>query len=565
MVADDEDGNSHMIDAEGLSSVIEDSVPAFNIDKIYLDAFRQVTSSSGESYPEVNKAINERINSGTLIFNYVGHGSESGLAHERILKPDDINSWSNFNRLPLFITATCEFSRFDDMDLNVATREMTQKTSAGEMVLFNKNGGGIALMSTTRVVYSAPNYFLNKNIFDIAFEPDESGKALRLGDIVRIAKNRSGSGPNKRNFSLLGDPALRLAYPWHGKVVTDSVSIDTLKALSVVTVSGQIEDFSGSIASDFDGEVSPIVYDKENMIRTLANDGGSPMEFNLRNNILYSGKAIAENGMFTYTFIVPRDIDYSFGTGKISYYASNEKGDMNGSMNDLIVGGFTTTSLTDTTGPEITLYLNDTLFRNGGLSDDSPVMLAIIEDEGGINTTGSGIGHDLTAYLDNNSNNTFVLNNYFENDVNNYMRGQIEYQFSDLEEGSHSLTVKAWDNYNNSSEKSLLFLVKTGEDFILNNLMNYPNPFFTDTRITSEHNRPNALLEITVNIFNLSGQLIKIIKTSALSTGYMLPSVQWNGYDDGGKKVGRGVYPYSVTVTTGGNETARASGRMIIL
>ena len=217
LVADDEDGNAHMSDAEGLASLLNDSVPEFNVDKIYLDAFRQVTSANGQSYPDVNNAINDRINSGCLIFNYVGHGSETGLAHERVMKTDDIKSWVNGSRLPLFITATCEFSRFDDVDLNIITREMTGKTSAGEMVLLNENGGAIALMSTTRVVYSAPNYFLNRNIYDAAFTRDSAGNAIRLGDIIRIAKNNSGSGPNKRNFSLLGDPALRLAYPWHGQ------------------------------------------------------------------------------------------------------------------------------------------------------------------------------------------------------------------------------------------------------------------------------------------------------------------------------------------------------------
>ncbi len=572
LVADDEDGNSHMVDAEGLSSLLSDSVPTFNLEKIYMDAFRQVTSSGGESYPEVNKAINERINEGCLIFNYIGHGSENGLAHERIVKPDDINSWSNTDRLPLFITATCEFSRFDNMDLNVATRDMSEKTSAGELVLFNKNGGGIALMSTTRVVYSAPNYYLNKNIFDAAFRRDESGKALRLGDIIRIAKNNSGSGPNKRNFSLLGDPAVRLAYPWYGNVATDSVNhkvvgsdIDTLKALSIVTVSGHVEDLNGNLAEDFSGNVYPVVFDKENKIRTLANDGGSVMEFSLRSSILYRGKITAAKGRFSFTFMVPRDINYSYGNGKISYYAGDEKGDMNGSLTGMTVGGFTNKGLSDTTGPLITLYLNDTLFRSGGITDEKPVLLALIEDEGGINTTGAGIGHDLTGYIDNDQGSSFILNNYFENAVNDYMKGQIIYKLPELEEGKHSLTVKAWDNHNNSSEESIRFIVKNGENFILNNLINYPNPFIEDTRITAGHNRPDTFLEVIVNIYNLNGQLIKIIRKSGSSSGYTLPSITWNGNDDGGKKVGRGIYPYSVTVKTEMGEITRASGRMIIL
>ena len=224
LVADDEDGNAHMSDAEGLNLVIKDKAPEINVEKIYLDAFRQITNVNGQSYPDATRAINNRINSGCLIFNYTGHGNEMSLANENVVQTDDIRSWKNGGRLPVFITATCEFSRFDDSSYQPCRREMSNKTSAGETALLNNDGGGIALMSTTRVVFSAPNYFLNKNIFRYAFDRDSAGNALSLGDIIRIAKNNSGSGANKRNFTLLGDPALRLAYPWHGKVVTDSVN-----------------------------------------------------------------------------------------------------------------------------------------------------------------------------------------------------------------------------------------------------------------------------------------------------------------------------------------------------
>ncbi len=572
LTADDEDGNTHMADAEGLAAVLNDSVPAYNIDKIYLDAFSQITTVNGQSYPEVNKAINDRINSGCLIFNYTGHGNESGLAAERVVKTEDINSWKNGGKLPLFITATCEFSRFDDIEINLATRQITGKPSGGEMVLLNKDGGGIALMSTTRVVYSAPNYDLNRNIFSSAFNHDESGNPLCLGDIIKIAKNTSGSGPNKRNFTLLGDPALKLAYPYHGKVITDSVNnvsvydkIDSLKALSLITIAGHIEDPLGKPLNTFNGVVSPLVYDKSSKIKTLANDGGQSMTFNLRNNILFSGKTMAKKGRFRFTFIVPRDIDYSFGSGKISYYANDDKEDMNGSFNDIIAGGFFKTLLTDNEGPDIKLYMNDTLFRNGGLTDSNPRLIAIINDKDGINTTGSGIGHDLTGFLDNESNRSFLLNSYFENDFNNYVRGRINYDLSGLSEGNHSVTVKAWDNFNNSSEKTISFRVVTGEKLMLRNLINYPNPFLSETNISLEHNRPDNKLDVTIKIFSIDGRIIKIIKTKVETTGYTLPTIVWDGNDEGGRKVGKGMYPYTVTVITGKGETARVSGRMIIL
>jgi hypothetical protein len=571
ITADDEDGNTHMSDAEGLAGLVEERAPWVNLDKIYFDAYNQVTTSTGQFYPDVTKAISDRINSGTLVFNYIGHGNETSLAHERVLTPNDINQWQNITKLPLFITATCEFSRFDEITINSVTGGITGKSSSGEKILLNSKGGAIALMSTTRLVYSAPNYALNRNIFEAAFARDIEGNALRLGDIIRIAKNRSGNNTNKRNFLLLGDPAVRLSWPWHGNVVTDSINrvpagenTDTLKALALITVAGHIEDNSGNHSLDFNGVVAPLVFGKPSVIQTLANDGGQKMDFKQQNNILFSGKTRAENGRFRFTFIVPRDIDYSPGQGKISYYSFDESRDMNGSFSGIITGGFSNINNYDSEGPAIRLYLNDTLFRSGGITDSNPRLLALIEDMGGINTAGTGIGHDLSCWLDNDRTKSFKLNNYYENDLGSYSRGRIIYSFAGLDPGGHTLTLKAWDNYNNSSEKSIVFRVDAGEKFVLKNLLNYPNPFIEDTKISAEHNRPDELLDVTVTIFSMNGAVLRILRASVPATGYQLAPVEWDGYNSGGQRAGRGVYPYRVTVTTGNGETSTISGRMII-
>ena len=572
LAADDEDGNIHLNDAEGLAKELNDSVPFINVDKIYLDAYKQITSGSGESYPAVNKAITDRINSGCLIFNYVGHGNENGLAQEQVVKTADINSWTNNDRLPLFITATCEFSRFDDMDINVISGQMTEKTSAGEMVLLNRNGGGIALMTTTRLVYSAPNYTLNRNIYSCAFERDENGNALTFGDIIRIAKNRTGNGPNKRNFTLLGDPALRLAFPWHGKIITDSLNnaaisenTDSLKALSLITIAGHVENMKGGMLDSFNGIVSPVVFDKPDKVRTLANDGGTSVDFDVRNNILFSGKTRAGNGRFRFTFIVPRDINYNFGNGKISYYASSGSDDMTGYFNDIVVGGFSGKASDDDEGPEIRLFMNDTLFRSGGMTGGNPTLMAIIGDRTGINTSGASIGHDLEGFLDNDRENPFNLNGYFENDFDDYTRGRVTYDLVNLSPGSHTVTVKAWDNSNNSSEASLDFRVENGNKLILSNPLCYPNPSSGEIHITAGFNRPGEVLDITINIFSLDGRVIKIIKARDMPEGFVLTPVIWDGTIGGGGRAGRGIYPFSVVVTTGSGETAIAHGRIIIL
>ncbi|MGB8490615.1 MAG: type IX secretion system sortase PorU, partial [Bacteroidales bacterium] len=571
LVADDEDGNTHMSDAEGLAGMLADSVPWVNTDKIYFDAYKQVTSPTGQFYPEVTEAINTRVNEGALIFNYIGHGNETGLGHERVLTTSDIGQWKNGSKLPLFITATCEFSRFDDININSVTGEISEKSSAGEKILLAPGGGGIGLMSTTRLAYSAPNYTLNRNIIDVAFDMDQDGNALCLGDIIRLAKNRSGSNVNKRNFVLLGDPAVRLSWPWHGKVITDSINntpasegADTLKALSMITVKGHLEDNKGQACPDFNGIVASLIYSQPSEIETLANDGGEKMKFMRYDNILYKGETVAANGRFEFTFMVPREIDYTFGKGKIIYYAYEGERDFRGSLDDIIVGGFSGEVRPDTTGPAIKIFMNDTLFRDGGMTDRDPKLLAVISDAGGINASGAGIGHDLICWLDGDRSGYTSLNSFFENAPGSYSSGIVSYPFHSISAGRHTVTLKAWDNYNNSSEKSLSFRVEENGSFIINNLINYPNPFSEKTRITAGHNRPGNEIGVTVEIFSVEGKKIKVIKTISSTSGYLIDPVEWDGTAGNNRKVAEGIYPYRVTLRLSTGETASISGRLII-
>ncbi|HPA86927.1 MAG TPA: type IX secretion system sortase PorU [Bacteroidales bacterium] len=570
ITADDEDGNTHLADGEGLARIVEEKAPWINTEKIYFDAFRQETSSTGEFYPDVEKAINDRINNGVLIFNYIGHGNELNLGHERVVTPSSISKWDNSGQLPLVITATCEFSRFDDMEINTLTGTASGKNSSGENILFSK-GGAIALMSTTRLVYSAPNYTLNKNIFDIAFSRDHNGQPMSFGDIIKTAKNNSSNNMNSRNFVLLGDPALRLAWPWNGEIVTDSVNskhvsgdIDTLKALSLVTISGHVTDHLGNILESYNGYVNPTVYGQEISVKTLANDGGSPVEFPERKNILFSGNTRSINGRFSFAFIVPRDIDYSYGTGRISYYGWDEKGEFKGVFSGITIGGFSNVNQTDTTGPGIKLFISDTLFRDGGITGSDPILLALINDPSGINATGKGIGHDLACWIDDDRSEIYILNEFFENDHDSYTSGKVTYRLPGLDPGRHTLTLKAWDNFNNSSEKSISFVVDTTGQFIIKNLVNYPNPFSELTRITAGHNRPGETIGVTLLIYDMSGRTINIIKRQISSSGYQLESLEWDGTNAAGMKAGRGIYPYILKATLFNGETATISGRMII-
>lgn len=572
LVADDEDSNLHMFDAEGLAEAAAASAPALTTEKIFLDAFRQVTTVTGDSYPDASKAVDDRIAAGCLVMNYVGHGNESGLAHERVIRTDNINSWKNRTMLPLFITATCEFSRFDDVDINPATGAISPKTSAGEMVLLNPDGGGIALMSTTRVVYSAPNYTLNRGIYDFAFRSAPDGRSMRLGDIIRQAKVSSGIGMNKRNFLLLGDPALRLAWPVNGNVVTDSINgvhvsqpADTLKALSLVTISGHLEDTGGSLMSGFNGTVEATVFDKPGNVSTLANDGGSPMTYPVTGNVLFRGSTTVTDGRFSFSFIVPLDINYSYGYGNIKYYASDGTTDLNGYYRGITVGGFSESAMDDTEGPVIRLFMNDTLFNDGGVTDSSPVLLALISDRSGINATGTGIGHDIIAWFDDDTRNVVTLNNLFRADIGKHSSGSLVYPLLITGKGEHTISLRAWDNLNNPSVATLRFVVETSGTFRLSNLLAFPNPVTEGTKFTAGHNRPGSEIEVTITIFSSDGRPVRVLRDKSFSEGYALPDIPWDGCDNNGGRVARGLYLWRTEAVTSEGEKTSATGRFIIL
>ncbi len=560
-IGDDEENNIHMRQADQLARSIEQNYPDFTVGKIYLDAYTQVSTPSGPRYPDVNDAIGQRVEKGALIMNYTGHGGSKGLAHERVLRIEDVLSWKNADRLPLFMTATCEFSRFDEYEA----------PSAGELVLLNPDGGGIALLTTTRLVFSPPNQVLNEYFYDYVFEKDENGRNYKLGDIIRLTKNATSGGINKRNFTLLGDPALELAYPKHRVRVEAINGIpateqgDTLKALGKVTVSGYMEDETGNPLDQFNGTVYPTVFDKSSSITTLSNDGGSPFNFSMQNRVLYKGKATVTNGTFSFSFVVPKDISYNYDYGKLSFYAEDGLEDAHGSFQQVVIGGTADSVTEDTEGPQLEVFMNDENFVFGGMTDESPVLLAYVSDSNGINTLGNGIGHDLTALLDGNTQQPIILNDYYEADADSYKSGKIRYSFKNLEAGPHTLKVKVWDVYNNSSEEILEFTVNADQDLRLDHVLNYPNPFTTHTRFFFEHNQPSADLEVLVQVFTVSGKLVKTIEHYAPASGYRVGPIDWDGRDDYGSRIGRGVYIYRLKVRTSLGHTAEKFEKLVIL
>ncbi|NVO21436.1 MAG: type IX secretion system sortase PorU [Bacteroidetes bacterium] len=555
-IADDEDSNTHIRQVEDqVTPGIEKNHTIYNIDKIYLDAYTQVSTPSGARYPEVNKRINEEINKGVLIMNYTGHGGETGWAAEAILTLNDINSWTNYTHMPVFMTATCEFSRFDDPG----------RVSAGEQVFLNPAGGAVALLTTTRLANAGNNVELTVDLYDTIFSVIE-GRFPYFGDVIAYAKNQNSGTGLIRNFMLIGDPAMHLAYPKYNveTLQINGVNVsdvsDTIRAMSEVSIDGRIADPAGQLVSSFNGVVKVKVFDKYKWMMTRGNDPTSYKRyFEVQENVLYQGTATVTNGLFSFSFIVPRDIDFSYGIGKISYYASNESTDAAGYCDSLVIGGLSNNSVTDLEGPKIKLYMNDERFIDGGITGENPMLLAYLSDESGLNTVGNGIGHDLVATIDGNSVNSIMLNDFYQADLDSYKSGKVTYNFSGLSEGEHSLELKAWDVFNNSSEATIHFVVHKNLALKLVTLKAYPNPFKDEVKVDFEHNLFNNSMDATLNVYSLNGSLIRTIGPQTFySEGYHGGTLSWDGRNNNGTMEKDGVYVLRVFVNDGNSSSYKA-------
>ncbi len=583
IIADDQDGNTHLSTAYRLSKIIEERYPIFNIDKIFFDAYPQVSNSGGQRYPDVENAINERMRKGTLLMNYVGHGGEVGWAHERVLRISDINSWQNKYNLPVMLTATCEFTRYDD----------PERVSAGELVHLNPNGGAAALLTTSRIAWSSTNEFLCINFYNNAFEKQSNNEYYTLGDLVRVTKNLdAGSWANLRNFLLIGDPSIAFAFPKY-KVKTTQINSnpakkadlkglnlapsstlsndtktnpDTLKALSLSTIKGIITDDFDNKLTTFNGEINVTVYDKPSTITTLGNDPDSPTSsFSYQKNMVFKGKAKVINGDFEVSFIVPKDISYNYGYGKISYYAKCDTADASGYFSNIIVGGYSDNPVVDNNPPDIHLYLNDENFANMSLTNENPQMIAKVADSSGINIMGNTIGHDAVITLDQETDKCIVINDYFETEVNSYQKGTFKYPLKDLSEGKHTLTFKVWDILNNSSEKTIEFTVVREAELSLDHVLNYPNPFTTQTNFYFEHNQPETAMDVKIQIFTITGKLVKTILQNTQMNGFRSEGILWDGTDDFGDKIAKGIYLYKLSARTATGKQSEKIEKLVIL
>ncbi|RPD47222.1 type IX secretion system sortase PorU [Hymenobacter sediminis] len=565
-VTDDGDRNLFTAYTEQLTGPL-DTLPttrSYNVYKHYLDMYPQSIVAAGQRSPAAERAIDEAFEQGSLLINYIGHGGPKGWADEQILTNASVLRLQNANRLAFLFTGTCDFSTYDNPEF----------TSAGEQSLTDTPNGAIGLFTTTRVVYADRNQSMAIEFFRDLFTPLPDGTMPRIGDICQATKNAAVSGDNNRNYALLGDPSMRLAYPQQEAVITQingkpaqSAQPDTLKALKQVEIKGEVRQ-AGQRNARFTGTAQVQVFEKKSIVTTLGNESGdTPTPIAIRENVLYDGPATVTNGEFKVQFIVPKDINYQVGLGKISVYAADltARADAHGQLLTP-VGDASQVAFRDTIPPRIRLSMdNENGFVFGGMTGTTTTLIGNLRDESGINTAGTGIGHNLTATLDGDPAQVINLNKFYTAKVDSFQAGQVKYQFEGLTPGPHELRVKAWDTWNNSSEQTIEFIAAPTQKLALQHVLNYPNPFATSTTFHFDHNRQGEELDVQIQIFTVSGKLVRTLQAPILSSSPHVGSITWDGRDEYQDQLARGVYIYRVNVRSNRDKSTASKFEKLVL
>ena len=554
MMGDDGNDNSHMKTADKVATMIESTYPNYNVDKIYWDAYQRTSSSTGYSYPDVTRLIKQQLQNGALMMNYCGHGAAYAMSHELVMKLTDFESQQS-NYLPLWMTASCDIMPFDGQEENI-----------GETVMLNSKGGGIAFFGTTRTVYATYNEVMN-----LAFTKHVLTPGMAIGEAVRLAKcelveKSSDLTCNKLQYTLLGDPVLQLNTP-RQKMVVDSINGMPatqgikLAAGSIVKITGHVE-LNNETDTDFNGIVTLSVRDAEETITCRLNDRSSTgadkaFVYQDRTNYLYRGSENVTEGVFHFTFAIPKDISYTDGSGLMTLYAINadKTRSAHGENESFELIG-SSTALTDSIGPSVYCYLNSKNFKNGGKVNTTPYFIAELYDDSGINASGSSIGHDLELIIDGDMNQTYNLNNYFEYDFGDYRSGSIGFSIPQLSIGTHKLLFRAWDILNNSTTTELLFEVSEDAGAGEFNVTCTQNPASTNTQFVITHDRPGSELKVTLDVFDLGGRQLWRQTDTVMATNDTV-TIDWNLNVAGGSRLHTGLYLCRLTLNDGDSKTVK--------
>ncbi|MCF0201748.1 MAG: type IX secretion system sortase PorU [Bacteroidaceae bacterium] len=585
-IGDDGDKNIHMKHADDVAIEVERLAPAMIVKKVMIDAYKRESSATGNTYPDATKDVKAQINDGALIFNYSGHGAPTQMAHENLIQANDFSSATNRN-LPLWFAAACDITPYD-----------RGVTHFGNSALLNPNGGAIAFYSSAREVFPAQNKAINLAFIKAIFTPVK-GEYVSIGEAQRIAKNNLITGgatqdrdlsENKLQYSLMGDPALKLNIPTqeviidsiNGKSITDEADIIQLKAASIATIKGHIQTTtqpsgrtataSEASASDtdytFNGTVNLTMRDAEQQIVCRLNDPSAaddPFTFYDRPTNIYNGSTYIKNGEFTITFAVPKDIDYSQKTGKINCLAVSDNNNTAIGYTEKFYASETEETPNDSIGPSIYCYLNSPAFINGGNVNPTPLFYAEITDKDGINASGSGIGHDMRLTIDNDPKLTYSLNDNFTFDMGSYQKGSTHFTIPQLPEGKHKLTFKAWDILNNPNTTSLTFNVVSSLAPQLQDIACTNNPARESTTFIITHDRMGSDLNAEVEVMTVTGILLwkTTVNTTAADSNALV--VNWDLTTSTGGKLQTGVYLYRVKLISGNISSTSKAKKLIVI
>lgn len=552
-LADDGEGGMHTETAETSAEKVRIKNPDFVVHKIFLDAYPQEVNASGESYPLAKNRVLNLLKNGALFFDYSGHGGYNAITNESILNLKDIEGMTN-KRQAFWLFVTCNFAQCD-----------AGKRCAAEATVLNPNGGAIGILSATRTVYASQNTQLNRAVCDTLFGHANAFRYdMTLGEAIAIGKNSLGSDMNKMAYVLLGDPAMRLNYPTDYQVET-TTQVDTLNALSVQHIEGRIIDEDHNLVSDFDGKVDITIFDKMQSIPTRDNDNYGDdqrvVAYNDYPSTLFSGATEVKEGRFNYTFMVPKDIRYNYGNGRIVYYAvtadSLETMEAVGHFEDFVIGGSGKSVIVDTVGPDMHIYLNTIAFKDGDKTYSTPRFFADLHDTNGINTAGAGIGHDLMLVIDDDPKMTYSLNDYFTAQNNSYQDGQVSYLMDALPDGPHSLSFRAWDLLNNSTTQRLNFVVEAGLDPSIYSVTTYPNPVGAQgiLNLVIQYDQPDELLQTELYLYAPSGQMVYSHKQDN-PDNVRIPLNEMG--------LQPGVYFYHVKIKSASSRYSATSGKIIV-
>ncbi len=564
-----DDGNNvdkfntiHMSQADLLATYMEENHSGFLINKLYFDAYKKDLTGGKNSYPDVRAGLQKLLKDGLLLVNYTGHGNTVSWSDEKILTQTDIKQFS-YKHLPIWITATCDFTRFDDSE-----------TSAGEDVFLNRFSGGIALFTTVRVAYAHSNLAVNEKLIQRLFQ-QTNGKRLTLGEALQTMKNELFF-TEKSGFCLIGDPALKPAYPEQPMRITTingqsaDKEIVSFKALEKIEINGEVLKTDGTVDTDFNGTVYPVVKDSKTTVTCLNNNKTThaPFTFSDYTNTLFVGNGVVKNGLFSFSFTVPKDISYSNKEGKISLYAvDREKGnEAQGSFHRFVVGGSSHTAESDTIGPEVrALYLNDTTFVEGGKVNNTPFFVARLWDWSGVNISGNSVGHDMMLIIDSSTVSSYNLNNYYELIPEEEGSGIVKFAIPALPPGMHSAEFWVWDIRNNSTKRTFSFEVVPHLKPQLIDVVATPSPAREQVTFHFTHNRPETYLTVGIQLYDLAGRLIWKHEENGSSELFTDYKVTWNLKTSSGSKVAPGIYLYRAAIRSDQSQEATKGKKILIL